>query len=355
MDNLKPVGVDSKHSSSAVDSLAILHSVKKFWVDLVWKNKDDSRNVAMNIIGDICRFAIIYFENIAARGEKCDAMKSFGIFKVPIEICVVTHNINFIAEGIQKLSLDLTEGHSGDQNRQQNLIEKAVSHGQMRITRMLQTSIDKMISTIRKLLVEGADANLEKSIIGDRLLVYLDDCLLSLHDDLDKKDFTIAKEVLWATVLNALFDLIQKSLEVQRHPVFFSNLRTILNLLRGVFVDSLIERVNQIDHLLERYGLNTANLIHQYYKDRYQMQQEISKSPFNPLGVLSIYCSFFNNTLKLEILNARNLVPVGTNKKCDSFVKISVVPEDAFPKYQNFKTRVELDTHFPLYDEMFEL
>jgi C2 domain len=101
--------------------------------------------------------------------------------------------------------------------------------------------------------------------------------------------------------------------------------------------------------------VNASRIIHQYYRERYLMQQLIASSPFHPYGVLSIKVFFFGNILKLEILNAKNLIPFGGNRKCDSFVKINIIPEDAFPKHQNYKTRVETDTHFPLYDELFEL
>lgn len=335
--------------------------MRDFWEDLKWPNPDDSINIATNTCGDICRFAIIYFETVTARVEKSEVMKNVGIFKVPSEVYVVINNVNFISQGIQKLIVDLTEQKIDEHIRTQKMVENALKYGKSRIARILEMSIDHMVPTLRKLMTEGADG--KEIEIGDRLFVYIEDSLLTLHDELIESDFLTAKNILWKFLLNVLSELIQRSLACHRHPVFFSNLRMILSSLREVFKstnddmtdDEITDRITQIDHLLERYGLNTANLIHQYYKDRYQMQQNISQSSLNPFGVLSIHCFFFNNTLKLEILNARNLIPIGANRKCDSFVKISIIPEAAFPKYQNYKTCVELDTHFPLYDELFEL
>lgn len=335
--------------------------MRDFWEDLKWPNPDDSINIAVNTCGDICRFGIIYFETVTARVEKFEAMKNVGIFKVPLEVYVVINNINFISQGIQNLIVDLTEHRIAEHIRIQKMIESALKYGKLRIARIIQMSIDHMAPTIKSLMTEGADG--KEIEMGDRLFVYIEDSLQTLHDELIEGDFVTAKNILWKSLLNVLSELIQRNLAYHRHPVFFSNLRTILNSLREIFKssndditgDGITDRITQIDHLLERYGLNTANLIHQYYKDRYQMQQNISQSSFKPFGVLSIRCFFFNNTLKLEILNARNLVPIGANRKCDSFVKISIIPEAAFPKYQNYKTCVEVDTHFPLYDEMFEL
>lgn len=363
MDNLKPVHGALKNSSSAVDVLTILYSVKKFWEEVKWPNADESGHIANHVSGDICRFAVIYFDSIADRVEKSSGMKNLGIFKVPLEVCIVCGNINYISQRIQRMIAELTGNKSLDNARLQKMIASVLSHGRSRIAKLIQSSITQMVPSIRKLMLEGADISKKENEIGDRLFVYIEDSLSTLRDDLYEPDFEASKNIMWQSVLDVLSQLIQKSLETQQSPGFFTNLRVIFHTLQDVFkcrddnVESkeLTERMKQLDFLLERYGLNTPNLIHQYYKDRYQMQQQISKSPFNPHGVLSIHCFFFNNTLKLEILNAKNLVPIGTNRKCDSFVKINIVPEDRFQTFQNYKTKVETETHFPLYDEMFEL
>lgn len=360
IDNLKPVDIISKNSSSAVDTLTILYSVKRFWEDLKWPVADDVVNITNNVSCDICRFSVIYFDNIADRAEKCESMKHFGIFKVPLEVCVCISNINYVTQGMQQLIVELTDGSTQNTVRLQNVVANSLKHGSSRVTKLIHVSVNKMMSTIRKLLLEGADLGQKKHEIGDRLIVYIEDSLSTLQNDLYKTDFKSFKNVLWKTILDIFSEVIQKSLEVQRDPLFFSNLRTILHLLESVFAnlndeDNYKEKIKQVDYLLERYELNTSKLIHYYFKDRYQMQQQISKSPFNPFGVLSVQCFFVNNILKLEILNAKNLVPLGTRRKCDSFVKLSIVPAEMFPGIQKCRTRVEADTHFPLYDELFEL
>jgi BAI1-associated protein 3 len=69
---------------------------------------------------------------------------------------------------------------------------------------------------------------------------------------------------------------------------------------------------------------------------------------------LTIFCCFINDTLKIEILNARNLPVNELNKKCDSYVKVRLVPEQKFPNFHNFKTKVQCNTIFPLYEESFQ-
>ena len=353
-----------KHSSSAVDVLTILYSIKKFWEDVKWPNEDEIAKISDHVSFDICRFAVIYFDNIAERIEKSEMMANMGIFKIPIEVCTAINNINHISLGIQALISELTANKVQDNARLQKTIASALKHGKSRITKLMKISITKMKPTIRKLMIEGAEIVKKENEVGERLITYFDDCFDTLCNDLNKNDFELCKSILWTTVLDTTSEVIATSLNTRRPPIFFTNLRTIFQALQkdlkneneSIEMENLCERTRQIDFLLERHGLNTPKLIHQYYKDRYEMQQQISKSPFYPYGMLSINCYFMHNVLRLEVLNARNLVPLGANRKPDSFVKINIVPENEFPtNLQTFKTKVGSETHFPLYDELFEL
>ncbi|CRK88357.1 CLUMA_CG002134, isoform A [Clunio marinus] len=356
-DNLKSLNSSTKYSTSAVDTVTILGSIKNFWNNMKLLNVTKNENIDKNVVSDICRFSMIYFEKISNHVEKSDAMRNLGIFKVPVEVCICVCNISHVCQNLQFL---FTE-HSLNNSR---LCEITLEYAKLKSTNLIQISIDKMIPSMRKLILEGADIVKKESDIGDRFLTYIEDSWTTLNEDLYEADYKIARNLLWKTILNVFSDLIQKSLEVQRPPIFYSNLRIILHASQDVFMNStmtektetlVVEKVKQLDYLLERYGLNTAKLIHQYYKDRYTMQQHISKSPFHPYGILSVHCHFKHNILKLEILNAKNLVPIGNNRKCDSFVKINIVPADDFLKFQDLKTKVDIDTHFPLYEQSFDI
>lgn len=351
---MKPVNSSTKHSDSAVDSVTILKFVKKFWEDMKWPNKTD-------ISGDICRFAMVYIRKIVDFIGQSEAMKNMGIFKVPIEVCVALNNISFVMDGVERLLDELTGGKINEHVLTQEMLNNTRQFASVNKLKLIEESTVKVTCTIRKLLIEGAEVK-TKAEIGDRIMVFMEDSLNTLRDDLSREDFENSRTSLWRALLNSIDDVIERSREVHRPPVFYSNLRTIFHALQDLFEEfgekiEPVDKVRQINFLLERHGLNTQKLIHQYFTDRYHMQQKISRSPFHPYGLLSINCYFLNNTLKLEILNAKNLIPIGNsnNRKCSSFVKVCLIPEEEFPKYQNLKTKVEHDTHFPLYEEKFEL
>lgn len=362
LDNLKPSNKNLKHSKSASDCLSILKSTRKFWEEFSQDAIEDE-NIDYLALADVCRFSNIYCSSIAEQVEKCHAMVNYGIFKVPLEICVGVSNISFVTKETQVLCNELRQKAVQNYPQLWRISESNLESGKKRKSKLLQTAISKMKTTIRKLLLEGADIVKKGSLMGERLIVYIEDSLLSLQEDLIPSDFMESKTILLISLMEVFDELIEKSLQIQRTPAFFTNLRTIFHSLQELFLDEtnklpveiICNKLTKLDSLLERHELNSSKLIHQYYKERYQMQEAISRSPFNPCGVLSITAFFINNVLKLKILNAKNLIPLGVNRKCDSFVKINIIPENFFPDCQSFKTKVEMDTHFPLYDELFEL
>lgn len=355
VDDLKTTIADSKHSSSALDTLAILFSSKKFWDDLKWPNEEDHKHIIALISGDNCRFVSIYFDLIFERVKNFDGINKSGIFQVPLEVCIVVGNINYVSQGVRKLIQELTANKVSDASIK-NFVDNVFKHGRARIETLIRELTKKMMPSIRKLLLEEAHAS-TKLDDDDQVIVYVDNILSTFYKNLHNEDFETVKILLWEEVLKVFIDLIHKSLEVKEIHVFYSNLKKIFDELYELFEKpaETDKRLKIINCFLERYGLDTSKLIHHYYKDRYFMQQEISKSPANPYGVLTIHCCFFHNTLKIEVLNAKSLVPAGNNKKCDSFVQINIVPEESFLKNQNYKTKVEADTHFPLFDEHFEM
>ena len=62
-----------------------------------------------------------------------------------------------------------------------------------------------------------------------------------------------------------------------------------------------------IERVLRLYGLETGELVHQYYKDRLSQQKRMESEPY---GLLTVRAYLFNDFLNLQILNARSLKSV---------------------------------------------
>lgn len=67
-----------------------------------------------------------------------------------------------------------------------------------------------------------------------------------------------------------------------------------------------------MEHLLELHGLETAELIHRYHQERIKEQNELEESEY---GQIAVKAQFIDNSLNIQILNARKLRPVDSNGK----------------------------------------
>lgn len=360
---MKPDLRDKKYSSSAIDTVQILYSVQRFWENLAWPDSTKEQEIAKHVIGDLCRFATMYFDKFAVKVQKTEAMNNSSVFIVPVELSVTIANFSYITDSVQALVDDLTKNQKVDSSSIQKVFGNALKHFMDTTHQLINSTLKRSIPTIKKLMLESAkEDRVKEDENTERLLPYIEDMILTLSKDLPAREYEVSRQILWTNVITILLELIQSSISEGMKPEFFTDLRGIFTNLKDVFQHSkdfedeseMSKKIERIDYLLECYGLNTSRLIHQYYKDRYEMQQEINKTPFNPYGILTVYCYFDSNILRIEILNGRNLIPIGLNRKCDSFVKIHVIPDKYFPHCQNFKTKVQQNTHFPLYDETFE-
>jgi BAI1-associated protein 3 len=72
-----------------------------------------------------------------------------------------------------------------------------------------------------------------------------------------------------------------------------------------------------------------------------------------PFGQLTVQCFFKENTLEVEILSARNLLPMNSDGTCDPFVKLHFWPEEKFTNVTKPKTNSQSKTLFPLFEERF--
>lgn len=108
----------------------------------------------------------------------------------------------------------------------------------------------------------------------------------------------------------------------RRPPAFFSNLHECLKIMVRSFRQDnkeiyTSETLKRVEYLLKIHGMETRELIHQYHLERWQEQQSITEPK---MGMLTVRAQFIDDNLKIEIMNARNLVATDSNGKdnnCD--------------------------------------
>jgi BAI1-associated protein 3 len=105
--------------------------------------------------------------------------------------------------------------------------------------------------------------------------------------------------------------------------------------------------------------MTTFELIDVYHKER-QNDQQIMMHQYQTsgeapqYGVLAVRVYFRNNCLFVEIIRARDVIPLDTNGLSDPFVVVELLPRRIFQCAEQ-TTHVQKATLHPVFDECFEL
>lgn len=349
---MQPLDKNSSHSSSAIDVLTVIYNIKQFWESVKLPTPENIAEIANQVVSS----TLIYLYNIVERVAKMPLVIDSGGLKLPLEVCMVANNINFVVKGVEKMITSNQKVNS----QLQKVIDDFIGQGQSRTEKLLRSSVKQMMPKMEKLLLESVDNFLEDINSIDAFII---DLLSSLYEHLDEAAFETFKYILWESILDTLSDLVQTNVKTQRQKSFFHRLRTVFQALQRNFmngnenigIEKLFDRTQQLDFAMELHSMEVSELVHQYYKDRHQKQQEIAQPHLNVLGSLSIICFFDDNVLRLEVLNAKNLISDAVKKAPSSFVKIKFISKEEFPQFPKCKTATQVETRFPLYDEKFGL
>ncbi|XP_043272734.1 protein unc-13 homolog 4B isoform X3 [Venturia canescens] len=375
-DTLQPVDSSVLYSSSAVDTLGIFCQIKIFWTQLAWPDIEGSYTFIAKIIDDICKCSIAYADMMAAKVEKVTQIdqendNTSSVYEKKFEVstawCLAINNIDYIRSSIKPWANDLgLQGivdalaenktqQEADRCRQtlELIIDNATDTVRNKIIELLEVVANKMAPAMSRYLMEGAELVDTTSNALDRLLRYLDENITILHDYLNEDNFQRILLVIWEIMSETLYQLVNNNLGKRRPPSFYSNLhRTLHTLIRffnlGADETSNVQVLEKIEHLLKLHGMETAELIHRFNLDRVQEQKDMEESVH---GMLTVRAQFVDNSLNVQILNARNLRPMDSNGKCDAYVKLRLLPEEKFNEIKTPKTHVQKETLFPLFDE----
>ncbi|KAJ8716635.1 hypothetical protein PYW07_003262 [Mythimna separata] len=371
LDNLVPVDTNVKYSSSGVDTLAIFYQIKIFWQQLAWPDVEGCYTFVAKIIDDICRCCVFYSDKMALRVDNVGHVSNVfeERFEVTTEWCVAINNIDYVRQSlppfVAELGMDdiiqrMCEARSPMEAQRcketlQNVIANAIDTVRNKIVDLLEVMVKKMMPSITRFLIEGAELLHQDCSSMDRVMRYLEANLDTLYQHLNNENFSRTLEIVWEQLGEVLYELIQANLEKRRPPSFFSNLHECVKIMIRSFRQDnkdtySSDTLKRVEYLLKLHGMETRELIHQFHLERWQEQQTIQEPK---MGMLTVRAQFIEDHLKIEIMNARNLTPADSNGLCDSYVRVALLPEDSFVNVQKPKTQTHNKNLFPLYDEMF--
>ncbi|XP_052132967.1 BAI1-associated protein 3 [Frankliniella occidentalis] len=191
------------------------------------------------------------------------------------------------------------------------------------------------------------------------LLQYLDCHLQSLNAALLPKNFERALSEVWEVVLLELGHQMDGS-SGDKLPGFYDRLHEALGILLAFFhADSLglhLEALRtptyfRVDQRLQYHRTDTERLMDLYHQQRLGAQLGCDSAEY---GVLSVRAYFNHDSLCVEVLSARDVIPLDPNGFSDPFVIVELIPRRMFPHCAEQTTHVHKKTLNPVFDECFE-
>ncbi|KAH9630501.1 hypothetical protein HF086_000714 [Spodoptera exigua] len=316
LDTLAPVDTNVKYSSSGVDTLAIFYQIKIFWQQLAWPDVEGCYTFVAKIIDDICRCCVFYSDKMASRVDNVGLVSNVyeERFEVTTDWCVAINNIDYVRQsltpfvqelGMEEIIQKMCEARSPVEAQRcketlQNVIANAIDTVRNKIVDLLEIMVRKMMPSITRFLMEGAELLHQDCSSMDRVMRYLEANLDTLYQHLNNENFSRTLEIVWEQLGEVLYELIQANLEKRRPPSFFSNLHECVKIMIRSFRQDnkdtySSETLKRVEYLLKLHGL------------------------------------------------------------CDSYVRVALLPEDSFANVQKPKTQTHNKNLFPLYDEIFQI
>ncbi|XP_070501149.1 protein unc-13 homolog 4B-like [Chironomus tepperi] len=363
IDKLKPEFENIKYTSSIIDTMQILYSTKNFWEHLQWFDKHKDADLVKEITQDLCDATSSYLNKFIDKVQNSNGNADDDIHKISENLSLIIANYNYGLEKLRNLIDEFVKNKNTNKSDIEDRYQKTEKILNDKIRQLIISTLKPINIKIEKLLAGDAKASkLSENKTYDSLLTNIEDILTALHNNLPNHEFEIAKSILFLEILKDISKLIKNATKKKKSIEYFGGLNQNFEILKQIFNysdninedDEVLLKIKQTENKLDSYNLNTMELIHRYYIERYKMQQMFQENPAKSFGVLTIRCSFNDNILKIDIIKAENLIGGMINRKCDSYVKIYVIPDKSFPTCQDFKTKTQLNNDFPFYDEAVE-
>ncbi|XP_076763974.1 BAI1 associated protein 3 isoform X3 [Xylocopa sonorina] len=368
-----------KHGTSAIDVTACLYQIKEFWKKLAWPDLPGSYNFVLKVVDAICSSAAYYAEithqKLADSGYYEEQTPYKTTDEVIAEMCVAINGLEYVRRWLVKLGEELhveklltaLECQAGDSARVQwrtaltSPLEQTPGQMLLFINQIVSRIGTKMRPPLKKAMFHLAWSpdSLPTSEAIAPLLEYLDMHLVVLNASLLTVNFNRVLQDIWEVVLAELSNQMDGNAG-DKPAMFYERLHEALDLLikffheeeKGLSYEALhCQSFLNVEERLQYHKMDTTFLIDRFYRQRLQDQLNTVTSEY---GVLTVRAYLNHDSLCVEVINARDVIPLDPNGYSDPFVIIELLPRRVFEHCAEQHTNVKKKTLNPMFDECFE-
>ncbi|NXH15936.1 UN13D protein, partial [Bucco capensis] len=371
MDQLTPFGEHNKHSTSIVDLSTCYAQIVKTWQQLSWPDPEEAFMIMVKLVEDMCRIALMYCRLIKERAEALPLHEQ-NEGEAANRLCMVVNNIKQLRLLLLKLPSQLdwaqlqqrTAAAIHQQQIQHTLhaqLHSTVScldHEIQDVVQALATKLEKGIARhIQELSSSNNSQEPEDSIFP--LMKFLETELQYLNEHLVQENFKSLLALLWHHTLAVLSAAAGQQVPSAQH---YKKLHCALKSLERCFhgdgcglpLDTLhTAAFLSLDSQLALCSSTSRKLIQKYFSNRIQQQRDASWEKYGAVTIKALYRPS-EQKLRVEVLNAVNLIPLDSNGSSDPFVQLTLEPRHEFPEVAARTTQCKRNELHPLFDEVFD-
>lgn len=337
-----------RHTTSSVDVADILYQMREFWKLLNWPDANTSVAFESQLTDAVCSCVIHYADLIHQQLADTGYYEHQGPFRTSDDMCVTVNNLEHVRRALAEYQTDKSDG-TGPQDQSDILLESTLSQLENRVERVLSKLAPSMQVPLQKAVFHLAwsPESLPTNQAIVPLLEYLDVHLSALNSALLMRNFNRALTMIWSTVINELSRQMDTGGEGEKTKNFHDRLYEALQLLIDFFnaegLGLSIEALHndaywRLDQRLQYHKKDTEKLMDLFYLQRLQEQMMVT-SP-GPYGVLAVRAYFNHDSLCVEVLHARDIIPLDPNGFSDPFVIVELLPRRIFQYCSEQQTNV---------------
>lgn len=371
LDRVIDVKAGVKYSTSSVDVVCCFSQITEFWKQLKWPDVVDAFPLVQQIIKDLCDGATLYADLIHQKLIEEGYYDDEGQFDVTEPLCITINNVEHVRKALKPLPDTLqfdrlqTELEKSNVKLQANLytmIKDADSNMSKKIKQVVDRVADKMRPDIKKDVFHlnwAPESVPADDAIGD-LMTYLDNNLLTLNSNLLKSNFDRILESIWEELLEEFKDVMET--EEPRQPVFYKRMYDALGLLvdffnangKGLAMAELqTKEFKELKSKLTLHKMDTFALMEKFYEEKLEQQKITTSKEYGEINV-RVWCKQDTHSIFVEVIDAKNLIPLDANGFSDPYVVLQFCPDHVFPHVPTEQTRIVKKTLNPSFEETFE-
>ncbi|XP_029954450.1 protein unc-13 homolog D [Salarias fasciatus] len=378
VDQLQPLqsgAVPVKHSSSAVDLVACVQPICQLWEQLAWPDPEEAFMLMVKLTEDVCKIVVNYCHILKDRvrilSENSDHGSAINM------LCVVVNDLEHLRSVLTRLPTQLN--WTGLRDRTQSVIGESqfnnTLHSQLQQAQsILGREIRSALDTLGKQLNTDIETHVRSMSTRRRipskstedaatpLMHYLEQELHYMNENLVQENFNSLLTPLWNNSVKILYQVATHHPQQEGLMVFCQRLLYTLQCLEQCFhaegnglpLNALhSEDYKTLKAHLSHNAMSCQQLIEKFFERKIWEQKVFSGEKYGAVTLLTSYRRS-DQRLRVEVLNAVNLLPMDSNGLSDPFVQLTLEPNHVFPLVEPRCTQIKSCDLNPLFDESFE-